>query len=60
MDAQAQMREHPVVMGSVFQRPAISRAAWILVGIEALLYPFTLYLGLTAGDRVAQLLQFGW
>ena len=60
MDAQAQMREHPVVMGGVFQRPAISRAAWILVGIEALLYPFTLYLGLTAGDRVAQLLQFGW
>jgi signal transduction histidine kinase len=34
--------------------------AWILVGIEALLYPFTLYLGLAAGGRLPQLLQFGW
>jgi len=34
--------------------------AWILVGIEALLYPFTLYLGLAAGGRPPQLLQFGW
>jgi signal transduction histidine kinase len=33
--------------------------AWILVGIEALLYPFTLYLGLAAGGSLPQLLQFG-
>jgi signal transduction histidine kinase len=34
--------------------------AWSLVGIEALLYPFTLYLGLAASGRLPQLLQFGW
>jgi signal transduction histidine kinase len=48
------------VIGNVFRRPAAGWGAWILVGIEALLYPFTLYLGTAAGDRVSQMLQFGW
>jgi signal transduction histidine kinase len=54
------MREHPLVIGSGLRRPVAGRVAWILAGIGLLLYPFTLYLGLTAGDRVAQTLQFGW
>jgi signal transduction histidine kinase len=44
----------------MFWRPAVSWWAWILVGFEVLLYPFTLYLGTGAGDHVSQLLQFGW
>src|SRR5258708_4584661 len=60
IDVEGRMREHPLVIGSALRRPVAGRVAWILVGIELLLYPFTLYLGLTAGDRVAQTLQFGW
>ena len=60
MDAKGQMQEHPLVIGSALQRPATSRAAWIVAGAEVLLYPFTLYLGLTASDPVVQTLQFGW
>jgi signal transduction histidine kinase len=54
------MREHPAVIGKMFRRPAVAGIAWILVGVEALLYPFTLYLGTTQGDRLPSLLQFGW
>jgi signal transduction histidine kinase len=60
MDARPWMREHPPMIGKVFRRPASGRVAWILVGVEALLYPFSLYLGTTQGDRVPSLLQFGW
>src|SRR5438874_1169124 len=60
MDVRRQMREHPLVIGKAFQRLPTRHVAWILVAIEALLYPFTLYLGLTASDRVDQLFQFGW
>jgi signal transduction histidine kinase len=60
MDVQRQMGEHPLVIGLDIRRLPAGRVAWILVGIEALLYPFTLYLGLTASDRLVQLLQFGW
>ena len=60
MEVQRRMREHPRMIGGALSRPAAGRVAWLLVGIEALLYPFTLYLGLTASDRVAQLLRFGW
>ncbi len=60
MDVEGQMREHPMVIGSALRRPTAGRVAWILVGIEVLLYPVTLYLGLTASDRVTQTLQFGW
>jgi signal transduction histidine kinase len=48
MDVRLPMREHPVVL------------AWILVGVEAVLYPLTLYLGTAQGDQVPPLLQFGW
>lgn len=54
------MREHPVVIERALRRPAVAWAAWTLVGIEALLYPFTLYLGIMAGDRVPPQLQLGW
>jgi signal transduction histidine kinase len=60
MDVQGQMRQHPLVIGSALRRPFAGRVAWILAGIEVLLYPLTLYLGLTASGRVAQTLQFGW
>ena len=60
IDEQPQIREHPVVIGSVLRRPAAGRTTWVLVGIEALLYPITLYLGTATGDRVSQTLQFGW
>src|SRR6202035_2977067 len=60
MDVRRRMREHPLVIRSALQRPWTGRAAWILVGLEALLYPVTLYLGLTASAHVVQLLQFGW
>jgi signal transduction histidine kinase len=48
------------VIGDVVRRPAAGWVAWVLVGIEALLYPFTLYLGTGAGDRLSPTLQFGW
>jgi signal transduction histidine kinase len=54
------MREHPEVIGKVFRRPAAGWVAWILVGVEALLYPLTLYLGTAQGGRVPPLLEFGW
>ena len=60
IDEQPQMREHPVVIGSVLRRPAAGWTTWVLVGIEALLYPITLYLGTATGDRVSQTLQFSW
>lgn len=54
------MREHQVVVRDFYRTPPRSPVAWILVAASALLYPFTLYLGLAAGDRVPQLLQFDW
>jgi signal transduction histidine kinase len=60
MDVRRRMREHPLVIRRALQRRETGRAAWILAGVEALLYPITLYLGLTASDHVVQLLQFGW
>ena len=60
MDVRRQMREHPLVIGRAIRRLPARRAAWILVAIQALLYPFTLYFGLTASDHVDQLFQFGW
>lgn len=60
MDVPPRMREHPEVIGKMLGRPAAGRVAWILVGVEAILYPLTLYLGTTQGDRVPSLLQFGW
>jgi signal transduction histidine kinase len=54
------MREHPAVIGKFLQRPAIGWAAWIVVGLEVVLYPLVLYLGTGQGDRVPSLLQFGW
>src|SRR5437763_14101625 len=60
MDVRRQMREHPLVIGRAIRRLPARRAAWILVAIQALLYPFTLYFGLTASDHDDQLFQFGW
>jgi signal transduction histidine kinase len=54
------MREHPLMIGKVLRHPAVGRAAWTLVGVSALTYPVTLYLGASAGARLPQLLQFGW
>lgn len=54
------MREHQVVVRDFYRTPPRSLVAWILVAASVLLYPFTLYLGLAAGDRVPQLLQFDW
>jgi len=48
------------VIGNLLRRPAVGGGSWVLVGIEALLYPFTLYLGTMQGDRVPAVLQFGW
>jgi signal transduction histidine kinase len=60
MDWRSRMREHPVVIGNGLRRPVAGRVAWVLVAIQALLYPFSLYLGTAAGDRVPANLQFGW
>lgn len=60
MDESPRMRDHPVVIRGLHRRLTPSRVAWILVGTSALLYPWTLYLGLTAGTNVPQLLQFDW
>jgi signal transduction histidine kinase len=60
MDEDSRMRDHPVVIRGLHRRLTPSRVAWILVGTSALLYPWTLYLGLTAGTNVPQLLQFDW
>ncbi len=60
MDGRLSLREHPGVIVVSHRSPPLSVVAWILVAAAALLYPFTLYLGLAAGDRVPQLLQFDW
>ena len=60
MDVRPRMREHPVVIASLFRRPAAGWVAWILVLVAVAVYPFTLYLGLTAGSNVPQMLQFDW
>ena len=60
MDTLPRMRDHPVVTRDLFRWLPSSRVAWILVGTSALLYPFTLYLGLTAGNNVPPMLQFDW
>src|SRR6202171_4650394 len=60
MDGRPKMREHPVVIANPFRRPAAGVLAWILVLVALVTYPITLYLGLTAGTRVPQLLQFDW
>src|SRR4029077_8324051 len=54
------MREHPLVIESLLRRSAAAKIAWILVGVEVLLYPLTLYLGTQQGAQVPPLLQFGW
>jgi signal transduction histidine kinase len=54
------MREHPLVIESWLRRPAAAWIAWVLVGIEVLLYPPTLYLGIAQGAQEPSLLQFGW
>jgi signal transduction histidine kinase len=60
MDGGSKMREHPVVIANPFRRPAAGVLAWALVVVALLMYPFTLYLGRTAGTKVPQLLQFDW
>src|SRR6202171_508721 len=59
MDVRPRMRDDPEVIGLMFRRRATAWAAWVLVGVEAVIYPLTLYLGTTQGDRVPSLLQFG-
>jgi hypothetical protein len=54
------MREHPLVIGKATRRASSASVAWTLVGVEVLLYPITLYLGLGASDHLTQLFQFGW
>jgi len=54
------MREHPLVTANLARRPAASWVAWTLVLVAAVLYPFTLSLGLAAGRHVPQMLQFDW
>lgn len=54
------MRDDPRVIRDLYRRSPPSLVAWILVGVATLLYPFTLYLGLAAGDRLPDLLQFSW
>ena len=54
------MQEHRLVIASRHWRPGAAWIAWTLVLVAALLYPFTLYLGLAAGGNVAPMLQFDW
>jgi signal transduction histidine kinase len=49
-----------MVIGSWLRRPAAAKVAWILVGVQVLLYPLTLYLGTKEGAQVPPLLQLGW
>ncbi len=60
MDEGPRMRDHPLVIKDLYRRLTPSRVAWTLVGTSALLYPWTLYLGLTAGTKIPELLQFDW
>src|ERR1700693_3247667 len=60
IDGRPRMREHPVVIASLFRRPVAGWVAWILFLVAVAVYPFTLYLGLTAGSNVPQMLQFDW
>ena len=60
MDTLAGMRDHPVVIRNLFRKLPSSRVAWALVVVAAALYPFTLYLGRTAGSNLPQLLRFDW
>jgi signal transduction histidine kinase len=60
MDEVPAVRDHPVVKPAIRGRSIPIAVAWILVGVAALLYAPSLYLGLSAGGRLPQLLQFGW
>jgi signal transduction histidine kinase len=60
MDTLAGMRDHPVVIRDLFRKLPSSRLAWTLVVVAAVLYPFTLYLGRSAGSNLPQLLRFDW
>ena len=60
MDERPRVRDHPVVKGSVQRSSLAISLAWISVGLAMLLYAPSLYLGLSAGGRLPQLLQFGW
>jgi signal transduction histidine kinase len=60
MDEWPSVRDHPGVIRDLYRGPQPSLVAWILVGVEAVLYPLTLYLGLAASGRLPQLLRFGW
>jgi signal transduction histidine kinase len=54
------VRDYPYVSVAVPQRRNLSWLAWGLVGAAALLFPLTLYLGLSAGNSVQPLLRLGW
>ena len=60
MDERTQLRDDAVMKPELGRSRISSRLAWVPVGAAVLLYPITLYLGLSAGGRLPQLLQFGW
>jgi signal transduction histidine kinase len=60
MDADARMRDHRLVVGNFQRKWPPGLVAWALVVVAVVAYPFTIYLGLTAGSNVPQLLQFDW
>jgi signal transduction histidine kinase len=60
MDDGCRMQEHRLVIASGIERPTAAWVAWTLALVAAILYPFTLYLGLTAGSNVPSMLQFDW
>jgi signal transduction histidine kinase len=60
MDGWPQVRDHPLVIAAARRSSIPGWVAWLLVGAAALLYLPTLYLGLSAGGRLPQPLQFGW
>ena len=60
MDGRPQMQEHRLVIAGEIRRPVAASVAWTLVLVAAVLYPFTLYLGLGAGTNVPPMLQFDW
>lgn len=60
MDADARMRDHRLVVTTFHRTWPAGLAAGALVVVAVAAYPFTLYLGLTAGSNLPQLLQFDW
>jgi signal transduction histidine kinase len=60
MDVGAEVRDDLGVSLTAVKAQAAGWVVWAPVGVLTLLYPLTLYLGITARGQLPPLLQFGW